>query len=1203
MQYINGNEISRQNIREIHELAVSPKIPWTPELEESDTDYLISSHTIESIYITKGVCDFSISPEKLYEILYNIKLRHKWDYHCQHAEILEEYDHLNHIIHLKFTNPLIDCLEMNLYRSCRYDPQARVFVIAMRSIELEETNENQFECLPNGWVIQGLQGEKDKCRLTFIQQCQKRDIDSQRVPGYRSFDSKETLQDFKFLTLFPATVCGRLGTIFKSLEHFINNNKEVQEIQDSRISIMEKAEKEVNEMFGTTNPDYGWKIYLKKLDMEILIKKTEEGYYMIGKGSFSSIFPPSLLADVLYDPKNPFEWDTFYDKTELIEDINANVREVEVNYRMWRNTINMRLLQSVKKGPGNFSSVHWRSISSPGYQVTDGIEVHYLPTGLLNYGLGEGSFTSFLAAIEVKGYPTPWEQEMVTKLFAARIISNQNSIMNHVNKISAFSKLSKHLPVIPTIENHCGEVGPQIGSPQVYNEMVENFANILLNDNNKDNNIASSKNKRKRNGTRDEEENGADLTQQQLLQQYQHNEQAMRPSLRLPGVALKNGSMEQTPIAWNESKKQPFLFLVSDSGRKGKIQRKSYYFSNSSFDNLPEELIHIIFFNLSARDIINVSLVCKRFKVTTDNTNLWKHLFKNNPSFNKKIPKKEIFNPAFDNIIISNPSDQQMIENSTQIPMANDQPAGTAPVQQTPLEMAGININDPISLLVTLTNGNIPVDLSANDTETLRQLISQVNFTDFSNIDQVLAQLPPQIMSLIPMETIQSKIQEMKALMRIISGMPQTNQENHMPQKSSDHRGNSDESDGMNRKNKNKGYRPYDEFINWKAQYTQRFKQSDCWTKLKPTSKIELKGHTKSIKSVKTEGNSAVSIAAEKKVRMWNLNSGECISTYEESNISPISIEYDRTQRSNSIWPLSDYTKVYVGFKNGSVSIVDFFEQPIKAHTFNRMSLLADGFDFSYHGKFFIWEESIIELWDVESSTRLWQEPVSHSKKIIQTKLQLHSSISNDGIALTTSSDRTAKIWNLSNGQLISSLNGHTNAVNCIESIGDYMLLTGSSDKTLKLWDLRQTQTFLSSHATSHTSPIRCLTYQEKNGIVLSGSDDGYIIGWSLDNWDFSNIEPINLAPPTPVAPPPPAPANPAEPAQPAAVVNNVQPTVAVANTQQQILQNLPKISLGTFKESSKIPIKSPITCIDSDEAGFISGSSNGTIFRWDFNN
>ncbi|EGC29010.1 hypothetical protein DICPUDRAFT_84938 [Dictyostelium purpureum] len=97
---------------------------------------------------------------------------------------------------------------------------------------------------------------------------------------------------------------------------------------------------------------------------------------------------------------------------------------------------------------------------------------------------------------------------------------------------------------------------------------------------------------------------------------------------------------------------------------------------------------------------------------------------------------------------------------------------------------AGININDQISLLVTISNGNIPVDFSANDTETLRQLISQVNFTDFSNIDQVLAQLPPQIMSLIPMETIQSKIQEMKALMRIISGMPQTNQENHMPQKS-----------------------------------------------------------------------------------------------------------------------------------------------------------------------------------------------------------------------------------------------------------------------------------------------------------------------------------------------------------------------------------------------------------------------------------
>ncbi|KAN0035828.1 hypothetical protein ACTA71_005119 [Dictyostelium dimigraforme] len=1205
MQYVNGNDISSQSIHEVLELAFSTKIPWVKLENESTERHIIHSYSSNErgIYLNKGVAEFNISPENMYELLLDIPSRSKWDFCCRNAYVIEEYDHLNHIIHLNFTNPLISNLDMNLYRSCKYDPQERLFVIAMRSIELEDGDVDQFECLPNGWVIQGLRGEKDKCKMTFVQQCHLRDIELQRIPGYKSFNSKEKLEDFQFLTLFPATVCGRLAKIFNSIELYISNNVKDIETKDIRISIMEKAEKEVNEMFGTTNPDYGWKIYLKKSDMEILIKKTTSGYYMIGKGSFSSGFSPDLLANVLYQ-NNPFEWDTFYDKTILVESINDSIREVEVHYRMWRNSIKMRLLQSVKKGPGNFSSVHWRSICSPNYQVADGIEVHYLPTALLNYGLGDGSFTSFLAAIEVKGYPTPWEEEMVTKMFAARIISNQNSIINHVNKLTNCSSMPRELPVIPSVQHHCGDVGSG-GTPQVYNAMVENFAVFLLKEKGEradkggsedgGNAVPSKKNKRKRNkdeenrvGNPGDQENG----QQQIGddnneennerdQQPQPQPQLQlsttkkepkhpRPSIRFTYL-LSNSSSGQRPIAWFESKKQPFLFLISDSSeRKGKIQRKTYYFSNSGFDNLPEELVQIIFSNLSAVNIVNLSLVCKRFKMATDSPVLWRNLFKDNPLFHKKAPRrKQINNEIKAYSDSSNSADASGSSNQQQ--------------QQQTFDVSNINLNDPYSLLMVFTDGMAPRNLSPSDMVNISGIISQIDLNDLSNIRSLIQQFPNRVLSLIQMDSIESKIQHLTTMMNKIGRMPATNGQESPNRNSPDH------PRPDSRKKRDNSYIFDEEFINWRSHYTEKHKQSKRWVNMEPIRITKLQGHIKPIKTVKSEGNSAITVSGEKRIKFWNLNTGQCIGSYEGESCV-LSVEYDHTQKSSCIWPLSDYTKVHIGHKNGTVAMVDFIEQPIEIIHKSRPTNLADGFDFTYAGKYFIWEHTIIHYWDVETSTRLWTEPAAHLKKIIQSKIALQNEITNNGIVFTTSSDKTAKVWDLANGTCINTFVGHSQAVNCIEPIGDFMALTGSTDKTLKLWDLRQTSTFISSYSTDHSAPIRCISYQEKNGIVLSGSDDGSIISYNLDNWNLSNISVVK----TPT------------------FYNNIgninttttttTTTTTDTNTNNATVPEIPRINLGTFNVSRKlINHGSQITCIESDEAGFISGSQNGLVLRWDF--
>ena len=71
--------------------------------------------------------------------------------------------------------------------------------------------------------------------------------------------------------------------------------------------------------------------------------------------------------------------------------------------------------------------------------------------------------------------------------------------------------------------------------------------------------------------------------------------------------------------------------------------------------------------------------------------------------------------------------------------------------------------------------------------------------------------------------------------------------------------------------------------------------------------------------------------------------------------------------------------------------------------------------------------------------------------------------------------DNTIKLWNLLNGDLMSTLDGHTSIVWCLTFLDEdeSRLVSGSFDNTIKIWDLDMgvcLRTLL-----DHTSWIRCL--------------------------------------------------------------------------------------------------------------------------------
>lgn len=96
---------------------------------------------------------------------------------------------------------------------------------------------------------------------------------------------------------------------------------------------------------------------------------------------------------------------------------------------------------------------------------------------------------------------------------------------------------------------------------------------------------------------------------------------------------------------------------------------------------------------------------------------------------------------------------------------------------------------------------------------------------------------------------------------------------------------------------------------------------------------------------------------------------------------------------------------------------------------------------------------------------------------------------SNDGrFALSSSEDRTVKLWEIATGKVLRTFRGHTNQVTTVAlSADDRLALSGSMDKTLMLWDVatgKVLRTF-----TGHTGTVESVALSRDGRYALSGSD------------------------------------------------------------------------------------------------------------------
>ncbi len=100
--------------------------------------------------------------------------------------------------------------------------------------------------------------------------------------------------------------------------------------------------------------------------------------------------------------------------------------------------------------------------------------------------------------------------------------------------------------------------------------------------------------------------------------------------------------------------------------------------------------------------------------------------------------------------------------------------------------------------------------------------------------------------------------------------------------------------------------------------------------------------------------------------------------------------------------------------------------------------------------------------------------------------------------AVSASSDRSLKVWDLKTGLAQLTLTGHADSVNAVAVARDgRRALSASSDRTLKLWDLEKGTALLT--LAGHDGPVRAVAMAPGGRLAVSGSDDRTLKVWDLE--------------------------------------------------------------------------------------------------------
>ena len=270
-----------------------------------------------------------------------------------------------------------------------------------------------------------------------------------------------------------------------------------------------------------------------------------------------------------------------------------------------------------------------------------------------------------------------------------------------------------------------------------------------------------------------------------------------------------------------------------------------------------------------------------------------------------------------------------------------------------------------------------------------------------------------------------------------------------------------------------------------------------------------LEGHTDGISSVSVtpDGKQAISASKDKTLRVWDLTSGRCVNTLEghSDKVFSVSVTPDGKQAVSASW---DGTLRVWNLTSGRC--VRCINIPIeRKFRVNNVSVTPDGKQAVSVSCY-----NTLRVWDLTSGQCVntlegHYNPVSiNIKRLHSAELEVMRllsdiwfpsvSVTPDGKqAVSASWDDTLRVWNLTSGQCVNTLEGHSDKVFSVSVTPDgKQAISASGDKTLRVWDLTSGQCV--NTLEGHNDGVFSVSVTPDGKQAISASSDKTLRVWDL---------------------------------------------------------------------------------------------------------
>lgn len=215
--------------------------------------------------------------------------------------------------------------------------------------------------------------------------------------------------------------------------------------------------------------------------------------------------------------------------------------------------------------------------------------------------------------------------------------------------------------------------------------------------------------------------------------------------------------------------------------------------------------------------------------------------------------------------------------------------------------------------------------------------------------------------------------------------------------------------------------------------------------------------------------------------RLWNLETGELIRSYEEHSGAISSVEFapstdffmtGSNDNTAILWAIDSNSPI-MHFKGHTASITDVTISPD-----SRFIATAS-------------EDGSARLWNVETGMEI-QQFVGKEGMVLSVAFS-----PNGRYLLTGCDDNTAQLWDIETGDVVKQFVGHLGSIEAVAFTQDgRIVVTGSQDQTVRFWDTRSGDVI--RQFVGHVSSLRTVNLSDDDQLLVTGDiDQAYL--WRTD--------------------------------------------------------------------------------------------------------